>query len=140
MLSIRRKAAASAPASTRRGVLGNSRGATAVEVAFLMPVFLLFALGIIEFARVLWIQTALQNAVEAAARCATVNSTTTCNTTSNTQSYAAAQVVGASVTSSNFTVTSPSCGTQVAASYAFTFVVPNLLPWNLTLTAQSCHP
>src|SRR5829696_5694980 len=64
------------PAAARRGLAALWRergGATAVEMAFLLPVFLLFVFGIIEFARVVWTQTALQFASETAARCAAVS-------------------------------------------------------------------
>ena len=114
-------------------------GAAAVELALLLPVFLVFLLGICEFGRALWTQSALQYAVEAAARCAAVN-TTTCGTTSATQTYAAGQVNGITIPSTDFNVTSPSCGIQVSISYAFTLLVPKLIPWSMTINAQSCHP
>lgn len=114
-------------------------GASAVETALLLPVFLLFLFGICEFGRALWTQSALQYAVEAAARCAAINPTT-CGNTADTQNYAAAQVIGITIPSSSFSVTTPTCGSQVSISYPFDAIVPQLLPWTLTLTAQSCHP
>jgi Flp pilus assembly protein TadG len=115
-------------------------GNTAVEFALLMPVFLLMFLGVIEFGRLLWTQVSLQHAVEAAARCAAVTPSQ-CDATT-TLSYAADEVFGQSVASSAFSVTSPSpsCGTQVKASLLFSFVVPALFPYNITLSAQSCYP
>lgn len=120
--------------------LHKARGGTAaVELALLLPAFLTFLLGIVEFGRLFWTQSALQFAVEAAARCAAVN-TTTCNGTTATQNYAASQVFGITVPSASFTVSQPSCGNEVSISYAFTFVAPTLLPWTVSLNAQSCHP
>lgn len=120
-------------------LLGARSGASAVETALLLPIFLLFLLGICEFGRMLWTQSALQYAVEAAARCATINKTI-CDTTTNAQTYAAAQVFGIVIPSTSFSVTTPSCGTKISISYAFSFIVPQLFPWNVILTAQSCHP
>jgi Flp pilus assembly protein TadG len=111
-------------------------GNAAVEFALLMPVFLLMLLGVVEFGRVLWTQSALQNAVEAAARCAAVN-TSLCGNASEVQSFASSQVFGQSVT---FSLSTPSCGTQVLATLSFSFIVPKLLPYNITLSAQSCYP
>jgi Flp pilus assembly protein TadG len=118
-----------------------SHGSAAVEFAFLLPVFLLMFLGIIEFGRLLWTQSSLQHAVEAAARYAAINYPT-CSSTSQTTSYAAAQVFGQSAPTSDFTLTCPPCGTQVTATLSFTPVVPALLPFlnNIRLSAQSCYP
>jgi Flp pilus assembly protein TadG len=118
--------------------------ATAIEMAFLLPVFLMFLLGIEEFGRALWTQTALQFAVERAARCAAV-SPSTCE---DVPAYAASQVFGLSIPAESFTYTANAiCGaasittqTQVTASYAFQPVVPQLVPINVTLSAKSCHP
>jgi Flp pilus assembly protein TadG len=114
-------------------------GTSAIEMAFLLPTFLVFIFGVCEFGRALWTQSALQFAVEAAARCASVN-TTTCGTTSQIQSYAASAVNGITVTSTSFNVTAPSCGNKVSINYTFTLLIPQLIPWSMTLKAQSCHP
>jgi Flp pilus assembly protein TadG len=119
-------------------------GATAIEMAFLLPVFLGFLLGIEEFGRALWTQTALQYAVEAAARCAVV-SPSFCT---DVPAYAASQAFGMSIPSSAFTYTpnaicgvaSVTSGGQVTASYAFPALVPALVPISVTLSAKSCHP
>jgi len=136
------------------------RGATAIEMAFLLPVFLLFILAIFEFGRALWTQTALQFAVEAAARCAAVTPTLC---TPSVEAYASTQAFGLSIPSTAFlytpnatcgvaTTTTGAGGSQVTASYAFQSVVDvsglyTLLgtprgqnPLNVTLSAKSCHP
>jgi Flp pilus assembly protein TadG len=129
-------------------------GATAIEMAFLLPVFMLFLLGICEFGRALWTQTALQFAVEAAARCAAVSPslcTAEGGTTMDVPAYAASQAFGMTIPSSAFTYTpNATCGVasgatgtggaQVTASYLFDAVVPQLVPVNVTLSAKSCHP
>src|SRR5258708_4757780 len=117
----------------------SSGGTSAIEMAVLLPVLLTFLYGICEFGRALWTQSALEYAVEAAARCAAL-ATASCNDTSSTQTYAASQVNGLTIPSSEFTVSTPSCGTKVSVTHAFDLAVPNLIPWNMTLSAQSCHP
>jgi Flp pilus assembly protein TadG len=128
-------------ASHRSGFFGRlrreERGAAAVEFAMTVPILLLAMLGIIEFGRVLWAQNALHYAVEAAARCAAID-TTTCSSSATTQSFAAT-ASGETFATSVFTVSTPSCGHQVSASYAFPFLT-SLVSYNLTLTAQSCFP
>src|SRR4249920_1713174 len=93
--------AMSAACSPRRGGFGllwrAHGGATAVEMAYLLPVFMLFLLGICEFGRALWTQTALQFAVEAAARCAAVSPslcTATGGSSMDVPGYAASQAFG----------------------------------------------
>jgi Flp pilus assembly protein TadG len=120
-------------------------GVTAVETAFLMPVLLTFLLGIEEFGRALWTQTALQYAAEAAARCAAVK---VANCTPDVPTYAANQAFGLSIPASDFTYTaSASCGiagytdgAQVTASHVFDPIVSQLVPVSVTLYANSSHP
>jgi hypothetical protein len=124
-------------------ILSRSDGTAAVELAILMPVFLLFLLGIVEFGRLMWTQAALQFAVEAAARCYAID--TACTSVGATEAYASQQVFGLTVDSSAFLArqgAGTSCGgyeVQVR-DYSFSFIVPNLFPWTITLNAQSCHP
>ena len=130
-------------------------------MAFVLPLFLLFLLGIAEFGRVLWTQTALQFAVEAAARCAAI-SPSLCTPT--VESYAASQAFGLSIPSSTFRYTPNAiCGAANTATgsggaevtvpgYAFQPVVDlsgfftflgvsrGANPLNVTLSAKSCHP
>jgi Flp pilus assembly protein TadG len=146
-----RSEAPPASAIGRRGLLARlwsaRGGVTAVEMAFLLPVFLMFLMGIVEFGRALWTQTALQFAVEAAARCEAV-SPSLC--TPDAQTYAANQAFGMSIPSTDFTYTAktdctgaatPSTsGGRVTASYKFTPIVAKLVPLKVTLTACSYHP
>jgi Flp pilus assembly protein TadG len=77
-------------------------GTAAVETGILLPIYLLFLLGIFEFGRLLWTQVSLQYAVEAAVRCAIIDPTT-CGTSSAVATYAANQAFGLSIPSSAFT-------------------------------------
>jgi Flp pilus assembly protein TadG len=127
----------------RPAILSRSDGTAAVEFAILMPVFLTFLLGIVEFGRLMWTQAALQFAVEAAARCYAID--TTCTTASATQTYASQQIFGLTVASSAF-LASQGAGTSCSgyevqvSNYTFSLIVPRLFPWTITLNAQSCHP
>jgi Flp pilus assembly protein TadG len=125
----------------RHAVDGHSRerGAAAVEFAIILPILLVCVLGLIEFARAIWTQAALDYAVQAAARCAAVDPLT-CGTVAQTQQYATTRAPGLSLPASAFTVTNPACGVQVAASLAFDFLVPELLPYSQTLNARACFP
>ena len=50
-------------------------GATALEYALVLPMLLLFIIGIIDVSRLLWTYTTLTRATEAAARCGAVDKT-----------------------------------------------------------------
>ena len=110
-------------------------GATALEYAIILPVLLLFFLGIIDTGRLLWTYATIYRAAEAAARCAAVN-TAACGTASQIQSDAVTEAWGLNLPASTFTVSTPSCGIQVSAAYSFKFFTPGFSP--STLTASAC--
>lgn len=114
-------------------------GVTAVEFALTAPVFFALIAGIVEIGIVLWTQVSLQHGAEAAARCASVNQTL-CGTTANIQSYAAAQSYGLNPPASTFSVSTPSCGKQVSASYTYSFAFGYIGVPDVTLSASSCFP
>src|SRR5580698_2623037 len=101
----------------------STRGTTAVEFGIILPVLLMFILGLVDCGRLVWTYTTLMDAVETASRCATVN-TTTCGTAAAIQSYAAGQAWGLGLGSSAFAVTTVTCGTQVVGTFVFTFAIP----------------
>jgi Flp pilus assembly protein TadG len=127
-------------------------GGTLVEFALVMVIFLTIILGIIEFGRIYWTQSTLQQAVEAAARCASIGSSL-CSTESAVQDYAVSQMFGFgdAIPSNAFTVDlGAACGKLVtgmvsaSAPYVFSitgpFTVTSLFPSGITLSAQSCYP
>lgn len=114
-------------------------GSIAVEMAILLPVVLLFVLGLAEFGRAIWTKATLDYAVEAAARCAVVDEIR-CGSTSQTQSYAASRAAGLAIAPSRFTVASAGCGIQVSVSLPFHFVAPAVLPYAITLSSSACYP
>lgn len=117
------------------------RGAVAIEYALILPAVLLFVIGIIDTARLIWTYTTLYRAAEAAARCAAVN-TTECGTAGQIQSYAASQAWGLKIDAGTFTVTTASCGIQVKGSYDFTFAIPAFTDTlgTISLKATACYP
>lgn len=124
------------PTRTR---LSDESGATAVEFALTIPVFLTLLAGIIEIGLAVWTQFGLQYGAEAAVRCASVNATT-CGTADQIASYAASHALGLSLPSSVFTISTPSCGNQVSASYVYPFYTLFFGTPTVTLTARSCFP
>lgn len=112
-------------------------GTSAIEYAIILPVFLVFLLGIMDTGRLIWTYNTLHRATDAAARCASINKTK-CATPAQIKDYAVKAAWGLNVTSSAFTVASLSCGVQVSASSPFKFVTPGLS--DLSLTASSCYP
>jgi Flp pilus assembly protein TadG len=139
-------------------------GATAVEFALVVPMFLALVFGAIEFGRILWTQQALQETAIAGARCLAIAQTP--NTAQNTGSCASAGAYsasntttyieniagswGLSLTSSNISlnndVASGGCAglSEVTLTMPnFKSVVPNLIEiatGGITLTASACYP
>jgi Flp pilus assembly protein TadG len=133
-----------------RRLVRASDGSAAIEFGLAAIPFFIFLLGVVEFARLYWTQSELQYAAEAAARCATVNCCSggpaSCGgSTGNTgvQNFAAGQLLGMSIPSSNlsnFQVSGASCGNQVTFTYAFNFIVGPLIPNStITLSATACN-
>jgi Flp pilus assembly protein TadG len=114
-------------------------GTTAVEFALLAPALMLILFGAIEFGRLIWTQAALHFAVEEAARCASVTPSV-CGTSAQVTAFAANAISPTNIAASAFTFTTPTCGHQVSASFAYQFVVTGLFPFTPTLTAQACFP
>lgn len=133
-----------------RRLIRAPNGVETIEFALVSIPLFLFLLGVIEFARLYWTQSELQYAAEAAARCATVNC---CNGgpaqcggstgTTGVQNFAAGQLLGMSVSSSNlsnFQINTASCGNQVSFDYSFSFIVGALLPKKtIVLTTTACN-
>jgi Flp pilus assembly protein TadG len=108
-------------------------------MALTLPVFLMLAVGCIEYGMVAYTQLSLQHGVESAARCAVV-STSKCGSPGATRSYASSQSYGLNPPASTFNVDMASaCGALVQASYQFNFVT-EYFGRPLTITAASCFP
>ncbi|HEV2551361.1 MAG TPA: TadE family protein [Stellaceae bacterium] len=124
-----------------RPLAADKGGATAVQFALIATPLFLFLFGIEETARIMWTQSAINMAVEDAARYSSVSGPTgACTAAATVQTYAASRAWGLSLPSGDFTASAPACGCQVTASVPFTPIVPNLVPYNITLTASACFP
>lgn len=134
------------PVPRRRAGRGDARlpasllracgGTAVIELALLLPVFLVMFLGVIEFGRLMWTQASLQASVETAARCLALGSCSNAQTIVDNQmaSY------GYGVTQPTVSASTPNCGSRVSATLQFTFIVQGLFPWSPTLSALSCYP
>jgi Flp pilus assembly protein TadG len=125
-------------------------GVETIEFALAAIPLLLFLLGVVEFARLYWVQSELQYAAEAGARCITTNccggSPSACaNSSGNSgvRAYTAGQVLGMTVSGSdlrNFNVSTASCGNQISFNYTFHFLVGNLIPnSDISLSTSACN-
>jgi len=122
-------------------LLRSRSGASILEFALVLPVFVMLLFGIFEFGRLLWIQNALHYSVQQAARCASVN-TTLCDNATDIQTYAAG-LAGAGIPSSAFSYSSSTCGSVTGSVVSASYTVRLFIPYfslNPTLTAQSCFP
>lgn len=119
-------------------VTSRTNGTVAIEYGFILPVLLLFTLGIMDAGRLLWTYMTLYRATEAAARCGAVNSTL-CGTSGQIAAYAVTQAWGLTIASSAFTVTTPTCGVQVRGTYTFQFVIPWFSPIQPLGSANTIH-
>jgi Flp pilus assembly protein TadG len=135
-------------------------GATAVEFALVLPMFLALVFGSIEFGRLLWIKEALQETAIAGARCVAIAQGTTQDspcasggsysaTETNSYIQTVASGWGLSVPTSGISLNAAaSCGgtsgfSQVTLTSTFTSVVPKLVQLaagGISLTATACYP
>lgn len=112
-------------------------GASAVEFAIILPVFVLLVMGSISVAMLIFSVSSLNYAVEDAARCAAVNKTL-CPNATTTEEYALGRYLGPS-TSPVFTYSTSGCGNTVTATATYRMdIVPQLA--QIPLTASACHP
>ena len=120
-------------------LLRSRAGATTLEFALVAMPFFLLVFGTIEFGRVIWTQSAMEFAVQATARCVAVNETK-CGTEAGWKDYAGSQLLASGIKTENFTLTTPACGKKVSISMPFDFLLADVMPARLTLTAMACHP
>lgn len=126
----------------RTGADGN----VAIEYGLILPMLLLIVLGIVDTGRLLWTYATLSHAVDAAARCGAIAGPG-CGSSATIASYAVTQAYGLSLPSSDFTVTSATCGVEVNGVIGFTFIIPWLgsaQPFgtsnSINVSATACYP
>lgn len=120
-------------------LLRSRSGTTALEFAFVALPFIMLIVGIMEFSRIVWTQSALQSAVEKAARCAAVNETL-CTGSDQIRTFILSRTLAPLDALEVAYAVNANCGAEVRASANFAFVVSLFSPSSMTLTAQSCYP
>lgn len=120
-------------------LIKDKTGTAAIEFAMTSWVYVFLLMAIIEGSFALWVQAGIQHGSEMAARCASVDKNN-CASTGAIQTYAAAQSYGLNPPTSTFTVSTPTCGNRVSASYTLTFLTHFFNPSSVTLTGSSCFP
>jgi Flp pilus assembly protein TadG len=119
----------------------NNRGAAAVEFALVALPVMLFIIGIIQTAWVLWVDNLLHLSVNVAARCAAVGSTTSpCNGGTVPDMLSTATTVFAPLNSTNVFQNNGPCTSDGGAGLIGTYTVNILYVVNFTLIANSCYP
>jgi Flp pilus assembly protein TadG len=131
---------------TGRRLTRDASGVAAVEFAITSPVYFLALFGLAQAGLWLWADFSLQRAADAASRWASIqcgSKLATCPTDSQLQSYATSNIVGLSVPSSAFSLstTNPSCsGAQVSAAYDVPTFTSGLGLPNITVHVSACYP
>ena len=103
----------------------NSSGSVAVEFALLLPVYIFFMFGIIEFGRYIWTRNTMEFAAEIAARYGAITSGATDATVA---AYALTQLIGISSTGITFTATVAASTVTVVGTTTFSSVITNYVP------------
>lgn len=122
-------------------LIGDRAGAAVVEFALVLPVFLLFLLGVVEFGRALWTDHALQFAVEQASRYVIANPTAS---DSQILGYVGSQLATVDPADVTITVNRDTASgvdfVTVTASYPFSPMSPIVDTPMITLSARSRVP
>jgi Flp pilus assembly protein TadG len=115
----------------------DTSGVTAVEYAFVLPVFMMMVLGGLWVGLLSYAVSSLNFTVESAARCMSVDANA-CATATDTQTYAAKIYNGPSI-SPTFLASTAGCGHTVSAQANFDLaILPGLSA--VPLTASACYP
>lgn len=117
-----------------RQYLKNEAGAAAIEFALVLPIYLLFIMGIIELGLVFWGESAVGYGTSCAARYAFVYPTS---------SAAQIQAAGTNATTYNtdnisYTVTLSRTAATITGTFTYTFIFLPLNP--LAITRQVIQP
>ncbi len=122
-----------------RTTLVAQRGQGIVEIALVLPVFLLLVLGTIDLGRAVYTHTVLSNAVRDGCRVAIIDT----NTTSQIIQKVVQSAVGVNLPPSNVTVSgtrTPGSTVTVSAFVVFSPITPviqTFVPSPITLSASS---
>jgi hypothetical protein len=120
----------------------DQRGNAVVEAAFVLPIFLLFILGVVEFGRLYWVRHSMQLAVTETGRYALIHTTAT---DTELTSVMANTMYGLNVENFDLTFTNQTTNginyKVVNATYDYSFIAQGFLGLSpITLTASSIVP
>ncbi len=128
-------------------MIRDERGATVVEFGIILPLLLMALFGLIEGARLIWMDQALDQAAYSTARCRTIASAA-CDSAAKQVSYAVqrAKANGVTVSPANVVIDpAATCGGSsgallVTLTVSFASPVGKLLPLPQTVRGRSCVP
>ncbi len=103
----------------------NASGAVAVEFALLLPVYIAFIFGIMEFGRMIWVRNTMEFAAETAARYGAITSGAT---NASVAAYADTQLMGVDPALVTFTATIGASTVTVVGTYNFTTLISAYVP------------
>lgn len=115
----------------------DSRGATAIEMAMILPAFVVLVFGVINVSQMAGALSGMHYAVEEGARCFAVNKTV-CTSSTTTRTFAEGKYHGPSP-NPTFAVTTAGCGHTVSATsnYKLELAITQL---DVPLSATACYP
>ena len=132
---------------TLRGFARDERGSVILETAIMLLVLLMFAFGIIDFGRVMYVSNSLTNATRDATRWASVQQVIPTAATVQDDvrvKFNSYTFGGPALTQGNVSVTPPSSGCSpntftVLTSYPFNWLtpLPRLMRWTTTSTPMT---
>ena len=122
-----------------KSLLKNNYGAALAEFAIVALPVLMFIIGIMQTAWVVWVDNLLYVSVDAAARCGAVqtSSTSPCYGSGLANMQQTANLVFAPLSGATFSNNSNCSG---GAGLVGSYTVNSAYVINLTMTAQSCYP
>jgi hypothetical protein len=103
------------------------------------PIYLMFAIAILQLSLYLWTVLGLKHAVDMSARCAGIG-LSDCADVASTQAFAASQAYGLTIEPTRFAVATESCGRSVSIAFDYVVTIPLLAPITFPVDASSCFP
>ncbi len=121
------------PDSSKKKIHRGRMGSAIVEMAMVLPIFILLVVGIVEFGRVLMVQQVITNAAREGARAGSIYITdaeATSNATSVSQNYITASGVNINLVTVTPTLTTTGGlpALQVLVDYNYGSLLPSFIP------------
>ncbi len=120
------------------GIWRDTRGTTAVEFAFVAPLFMVLTVGTFYVCLCLFLTGSLHYAVEQAARCAAIK-TTVCTDATSTTTYAQNNYFGPGGTPTFTYSAAGACGKSVSATMNYVLDT-GFRDFTIPVSATACFP